>query len=303
MRTEKPDTPACLILHMEETIHSVSDVLLRSGARINMSSPPDTRLDRETPIGCFALHQSLELQEVSGSSIIDRKGLKMDDDATISLLGGKERVKASQKCFSSMPKAVNGRSGASLNVQTDLSSIVDSTESGGSDSNSCAICWSEFGVISNRKQFCQVSTRYLCNDCSTKRLVDEGKDVRVSDGQFLLAKAQEAKAINNLKTNPKAAAGAGAGRGGTAPNPETKNRISLGLFNKASNSGKDAKSEQPTSEKVTSAVSALGQARDAVLQRGSKLEGLADKTDALSQASLDFANMAKELNRQQNSWW
>jgi hypothetical protein len=43
--------------------------------------------------------------------------------------------------------------------------------------------------------------------------------------------------------------------------------------------------------------------KNAVLERGDKLERLGEKTQALEQASIDFASLAKELNRSQNSWW
>jgi hypothetical protein len=39
------------------------------------------------------------------------------------------------------------------------------------------------------------------------------------------------------------------------------------------------------------------------MERGSKLTTLAEKTQSFEAASLDFANMAKELNQRQNSWW
>jgi DNA-directed RNA polymerase subunit RPC12/RpoP len=280
-----------------EVIQSAADILIRNGARTNLSPPPETRLDRETPPGCFSLSESLELIKYEDAPIIDRKGLKMNDDVVISLLGGKDRVRASQTCFAVMPKITNIVDGA-LNVQMDLSSVADSNEPGGSDSNSCAICWSEFGVISNRKQFCQVSTRYVCNECSTKRLVERGKDIRVSDGQYLVAKAQAAKSDVGNKSQVLAVGKP------KEPNGESKNRLSLGLFNKSSSSANDsAKDEHSTKEKITSAVSSLNETRNAVLERGDKLNRLADKTEALSNASLDFANMAKELNKQQNSWW
>lgn len=282
-----------------EMILSASDVLLRSGARMNLPLPPITRLDRETPPGCISLCEALELCKDVDLPIIDRKGLKLDEESITSLFGGKERVKASLTSFSVIPKPTNSTLPRALNVQLDLSSVADSTDPGGSDSNSCAICWSEFGVISNRKQFCHVSTRYVCNDCSSKRLVESGRDVRVSDGQFLLAKSQESKRVLNKGSSIQAQPAVKK----VEPNREFKNRLSLGLFNKSSSSDNDANAEQSTKDKITSTVSSLHQTRNAVLERGNKLEGLADKTEALSQASLDFANMAKELNQQQSSWW
>jgi hypothetical protein len=50
----------------------------------------------------------------------------------------------------------------------------------------------------------------------------------------------------------------------------------------------------------SSSISNMG---NAVMERGSKLTTLAEKTQSFEAASLDFANMAKELNQRQNSWW
>ena len=279
-------------------IRSTADVLIRNGARTNLPPPPKSRLGREPPPGCLSHKESLDVHKKQGQPKMNRVGLKMDDDNVLSLLGGKQRIKASQACFAAMAKAHNSIQHDALNVQLDLSSVSDSPEPGGNDSNSCAICWAEFGVISNRKQFCQVSTRYVCNDCSSKRLVEGGKDVRLSDGQFLMAKAKEIKRTLRSETNLQPAAV----RKGAGQNRESKNRLSLGLFgNKSAND--DRGREQSKKEGISSTISSLSQTRDAVLERGSKLEGLADKSEALNNASLDFANMAKELNRQQNSWW
>jgi len=87
----------------------------------------------------------------------------------------------------------------------------------------------------------------------------------------------------------------------------TQSRKSLGLKSTiGSVSSIDTEVEQTKlsrKEKITNAISGLSQTRNAVLERGDKLESLADKTEALNEASLDFAKMAKELNRNQNSWW
>ena len=281
-------------------IQLTSDVLFKNGARIKLPDPPTTRLDRETPPGCFSLKESLEYLTLVDSPAISRQ--VTTDDVT-SLFGGKEQIKASQTCFTATSQITLDNN---VNIQMDLSSVPDSNEPGGSDANSCAICWSEFGVISNRKQFCQVSTRNICGDCSrlvegASRPFDFKASLRVSDGQFLLAKALAAKKKNISSNRITQQASVGKTHD---HNQEYKNRVSLGLFNKLSSlGGAGENSDQSTNEKISSAVSNVNQARDAILERGSKLEGLAEKTEALSNTSLEFANLAKELNRQQNSWW
>ena len=82
----------------------------------------------------------------------------------------------------------------------------------------------------------------------------------------------------------------------------TQARESLGLNSKGGTESN--KSEPPSAQdRISSALSGLGQMKDKVLERGDKLESLQDKSEALEKASLDFANMAKELNRSQNSWF
>ena len=46
-------------------------------------------------------------------------------------------------------------------------------------------------------------------------------------------------------------------------------------------------------------ANAASQTRDAFLERGEKLNTLSDKTDAVREASIGFADMARELNEQQ----
>lgn len=56
---------------------------------------------------------------------------------------------------------------------------------------------------------------------------------------------------------------------------------------------------------VASTANVLSEARQNLEERGEKLSQLADKTDKLAAASSDFAEMAKQLKKQQqrSSWW
>lgn len=59
---------------------------------------------------------------------------------------------------------------------------------GGLDQKSSYVCWNKFGRVT-RRQACQVSRRYVCEECV--RLVTEGKrSYIVSTGQYLLALEQ-----------------------------------------------------------------------------------------------------------------
>ena len=277
------------VRHIMEVIQSSAEVLMMNGARLNVPPPTPTRLDRETPPVCYSLKDAINGRSLSSLPPVDRNGLKLidGDHVVLTLLGGADRVKSYQKSYASMANTVE--STGALKIQKGLSSALDSDAPGGSDACSCAICWSEFGMISNRKQFCKVTCRYVCNDCSTKRLVDNGSEYRISDGQFLLGKVEAGKATTNTRAKKEEASRSRRLR-------EAQARSSI-IKSKSSGKLKDP------AENVAATISSLGQTRDAVVERGDKLQSLADKSEALNNASLDFAQMAKQLNQQQSSFW
>jgi len=284
-----------ILKNIMRVIRESAELLVKNGARLKVQPPPPTRLDRTTPTGCYSLEEALKGQKPSSMPIGYREGLKLDgNDEVLALLGGASRVSTCQNAFAVMGQTVKVT--GTLTVGT---SPLNSDAPGGSDSYSCAICWSEFGIISNRKHLCRVSLRYVCNDCSTRRLV-KNTEHRISDGQFLLARAEGKKMNEKLQTGREE-------RMLKQRQSVTQSRKSLGLKSTiGSASSIDTEVEQTKlsrKEKITNAISGLSQTRNAVLERGDKLESLADKTEALNDASLDFATMAKELNRNQNSWW
>ena len=280
-----------ILRNIMKVIQACAEVLLKNGARINVPPPPSTRLDRPTPTGCYSLKEAIDDPNTSSISMSSRDGLTLDgkNNQIINLLGGVDRVNAAQKAFVAKAKSVNKSS--TLKIE---STSNDSDAPGGSDSNSCAICWSEFGVISNRKHLCRVTRRYVCNDCSTKRLVVNGSEQRVSDGQYLLSISEAGKTATKQQAKQKE-------QMQKHRQSVTQARESLGLNSKGDS--ETNKSEPSTQDRISSALSGLGQMKDKVLERGDKLQSLQDKSEALEKASLDFANMAKELNRSQNSWF
>jgi len=278
-----------------EVIQACAGVLMKNGARTNVPSPTQTRLIRETPPVCYSLNDAIDARSMSSLPTIDRNELNFDD-GVLSLLGGIDRVNSHQNYFTEiMAKSIS--SIGTIKIQKGLSSALDSDSPGGSDSCSCALCWSEFGVISNRKQFCQVSCRYVCNDCSKKRLKDNGSEYRISDGQFNLCRALTAKDIASSRSKQQEASRYRRFR-------EAQARSSLFKSNSFKLSEKQTDTvKQTDSSLASSMLSNLGQTRNAVLERGDKLNSLADKSEALNNASMDFAAMAKELNKQQSSFF
>ncbi len=281
-------------------IPSIAQILLMNGARINIAPPPPSRLDRMIPKGCYSLKEALEYKHESSSiQLCDRDELRLDGNVEfITLLGGADNIKSFLKSFATTSKCV--KLGQEWDVKVESTSI-DSDAPGGSDSNSCAICWVEFGLISNRKHLCRVSRRYVCNDCSTKRVLVNGSESRISDGIFLYLLTMTQKADNKSQENRDA-------QMERQRLNVTQARRALGLKS-ATEAVSDTKTIETykanltAKERISSAISGLGHMKNAVLERGDKLERLGEKTQALEQASIDFASMANELNRSQNSWW
>ncbi len=282
-------------------IQSITEVLLMNGARINVAPPPPTRLDRMIPTGCYSLKEALESQlEASSFHLGDREGLILDgNDEIITLLGGVSRIKSSLKSFATMSKCVKLSLGCDAKVE---STSIDSNAPGGSNVDSCAICWVEFGVISNRKHLCRVSRRYVCNDCSTKRVLVNGSENRISDGVYLFFMAEAQKACRKSQENREE-------QMQRQRLNVSQARQSLGLRSSCEGSASDTETVETVNgsfsakDVFSNAISGIGHMKNAILERGDKLERLGEKTQALEQASLDFANMAKELNRSHGSWW
>ena len=196
-------------------------------------------------------------------------------------------------------------------LQDEKASIEDSATAGGSDCVSCAVCWSAFGSLMNRKHKCRVTRKYVCDACSTKRLVQGTVEYRLSDGQFNLARVdasrEKSERAASKKEKERSIALAtekarAAARLDRLDAEEQSNRESLfgGMLEAATNyvMGEDQNATQATSQQVSGLTASLDETRDALNQRGERLGTLNDKSAKLVDASADFANMAKELRKQ-----
>lgn len=276
-----------LLKNVNNTIQAGAELLMMNGARVNMPSPPSHRLHRQTPLCCNSL--AMALDDPTAASC--QECFPLDKNEIVALIGGSSRVNSSLKAFTN--------NSVKIFCAFEIGSIsFDSNAPGGSDSTSCAICWSEFGVVSNRKHLCRASRKFVCHECSTKRVIVNGSEHRISDGQYLLAMSDAKKLEKKTKVDQEK-------RVNNHCQSATQARNSLGLASKARGSiNSKVETAEPTfKDKFANAFSGLGQAKDAVLERGAKLESLSEKTESLEQASIDFANLAKELNRSQNNWW
>jgi len=173
-----------------------------------------------------------------------------------------------------------------------------------------------------RKHRCRISRRFICDECSTRRIFDNDEEHRVSDGQFLLAKAEELKKTSRMlgaakvqeqginqvtqEVKEKQSSGGVAARLERLEAEENAGRDSLfggimATVTKALGESESSKDNSQTeSDSLAGLSNQLNQTRDVLNERGEKLSTLSDKSDKLVTASQDFAAMAKELNRKSN---
>jgi hypothetical protein len=328
-------------------VYEAAELLVRSGARLSIDSPPSHR-PRRLPGGKESqLHGGGggggSSNHYHGSSTSSRRGanvkLKLDSKEALAALGGEKRLNAAHKEWIDL-KPVEACESAFTLLLHDGDEPLESTDApGGSNEKSCAICWKEFGTLTHRKHRCRLTRRYLCDACSGKRLLvvqqaspaaavqqQQQQHCRVSDGQFMMARIDAAK-----ERSERAAAQARADEERERVAQEARaqarqqrmeaeaqsNRDSLlgGLMGHAANLvfGNDddgmpgsaasaassstalpsATAQQRQQQNVRGLASSLSETRNAMLERGQKLQDLGDKSAKLVDASSDFARMAK----------
>ena len=164
----------------------------------------------------------------------------------------------------------------------------------------------------------------VCEDCSSKLVMQAGDARRVSDGQFNLsfndAKNREThekeSRLEQIERRKNRIAQAQAARMKTSRRPlvmekeeklhEAKNELFANVGKAVQNFFMEevpAESHQNSQDQAQlhGMTSTLNQTRDSLNERGEKLSSLAEKTGALRDASKDFAKMAKELKESQQS--
>ena len=280
-------------------LSNVTLTLVANGARMSLDPPP---LKRSRKVG----HPN------EGTRRLDVLNCKMDADKRIVLLlRGEKRISEARKKWDTK-KVVE----VSSNVQfiEEKVTMDDSVLPGGNDSSSCAICWSVFGFI-NRKHRCRITGRFVCDDCSHKRVSQNGIQHRVSDGQFLYLGAP--MPLREESTLP--CASISCREGGPpkkSPNSDLTDRLNRleldaqsnreslfgGFLDKAANymlGDEIVGGERPSSStSISGLTSTLDRTRDSLNERGEKLNALSEKSSQLVDTSADFAKMASELRKQ-----
>jgi uncharacterized protein YlaI len=160
-------------------------MLVSKEGRIASDAPSATRIRRKESTSSLG-NESASDGASESKNLSQTKGLTLTARELSVLLGGEEHLEKARESWVAL-KNVDATDLVSISADT-KSALSDSGDPGGSDDKSCAICWKAFGTIRNQKHRCRVLRRYVCDDCSTKRLIDKAGEHRVSDGQFLLAK-------------------------------------------------------------------------------------------------------------------
>jgi hypothetical protein len=307
---------------IEDLIAAVAEVLIRNGARINLEAPPKVRPQRSIP-SSFNLTSLVSTENQIPK--LERSVLKFDKNKDLlESFGADEDIKDHIITWIE-DRAVNSTDRIEIREKDDLSSVPDSKEPGGSDANSCAICWKAFkkGLIgsgSKKKSICILSKRVLCEDCCSKSLDKNGTTYKISDGQFNLARkditrqADEELEAENERLRQQRLKVEMAKR---AAEREKQDDLFGGAFDSVkgfiNNNVKDIKDltdnikikvdgdELDADEEYVGLGTTLAGTRDAFNERGERLNVLRDKSAALKDGGQEYLRLAKELRMQQES--
>eukprot|EP00547_Thalassionema_nitzschioides_P003753 CAMPEP_0194217178 /NCGR_PEP_ID=MMETSP0156-20130528/20536_1 /TAXON_ID=33649 /ORGANISM="Thalassionema nitzschioides, Strain L26-B" /LENGTH=926 /DNA_ID=CAMNT_0038946149 /DNA_START=189 /DNA_END=2969 /DNA_ORIENTATION=- len=294
--------PNSIFLSVASAFAGAADVLVQCGARLNMDPPRKERFTKAIP-------SSVSENDLDGSEKIFPEvdlNFKIENNKDLlDLLGGKERLDACRKVWLD-EKVVHKNTKLVVNSDSNIKDGLN--EPGGSSEKSCAICWRNFGTLMNRKHKCRVSMKYVCDECSMRRIEDCGQEYRISDGQFLLAKAdlkqfEEEKLREEKEIIEHRRVQAEELRLRRREQEQEQKSLRDGLFGdfiEKATSILKGETEDERHDDLGSLQATLGQTRDALNERGDRLSSLGEKTERLMNASEDFAKMAKELEKSQS---
>lgn len=306
LNSERETVGEAVFKNSTEVLVSVMKFLVKNGGRITLEAPPTARTGQDREANNISGSDDDASGHQDTNSSVGRVDLKISSNKELMKFLDENGISDLGKMWKTAKPAPASTKSIFF---TDKLAIENSKAPGGSNEKSCAICWKAFGMLV-RKHRCRLSRRFVCDECSSQRVVGNGEEHRVSDGQYLLAKAEADRKLNAAKedTHPvpqKSNAGTVA-RLDRLEAEEKAQRDTLfgGIVSSVTNalagSSEDQPKEPSQADSVAGLSSQLNQTRDALNERGVKLNTLADKSDKLVSASEDFASMAKELNRKTN---
>lgn len=313
MEVYKSDIDGDTLSENMKLLSDTAELLIRNGARLSLDPPPSERSREKVSI------EATENAEAATPRRIEILTKKIESDkALMLLLGGDKVISTARKEWCALKKVATT---VTMNLADDNSVFENSPSAGGSDTVSCAICWSVFGSLMNRRHKCRVTSRYVCDDCSAKRLVQVCSEYRLSDGQFNLARVDAVNEQQGRKVNVSTKVeGVMNSTPDTAPKGSEESRLAVrlerleaeqqsnrdslfgGVLEAATNFVMGSDDPSITSPAASSSMggltASLDQTRDAFNQRGERLATLNDKSAKMVDASADFAKMANELRKQ-----
>lgn len=305
-----------------KAINDTAELLVSNGARVKMDLPTISRNGRKLDNEGVHPSQSSVFQRP-----IDPSDLSVDKNKSILVaFGGVDKMK---KIKSKWEEEKSTPSQGQDLLTGKGHEVPDCNLPGGNDQHSCAICWKKFGKVKNKRHFCRGSRRLICDACCTKTVEVDGEKLKVSDGQFNLARslteseqekirmeeekrreernkrikeaeARRARFADEIQTK---AENEGAqkyklfkgGKGGSIASSIGRSVRDLFMEEVEVESEDPQDRAQAAQARANGVVEGLNQTRNAFIERGEKLENMAEKSAALNNAAEDFANMAKQL--------
>jgi len=165
----------------------------------------------------------------------------------------------------------------------------------------CLLCAFSYTFF-KRQHHCTVCNASCCDSCSKRPGATGGKTARCCDACYNRATKGNKHANARLSASNsmrESATSAGSGSGSGSGSGKSANTSS----NKAALVAGSSTSNPASPTKVDSTANVLAQTKDALQQRGEKLEQVQEKSQELHDAASGFADMARQLNKAQQSRW
>lgn len=172
----------------------------------------------------------------------------------------------------------------------------------------CVLCSAGFSLF-KRQHHCRLCSAICCDDCSKRRAIIDGTQVRVCDGCFNVAlhrvDLRQKSSPVSVQSRPSSPFAQNTVRPRSKTSPHTADQY-------AANRSELFKGHTPSSAPMTQkdgiagTTATMNEVADRLRERGQKLEKLGDKSADMANAAGDFAKLAKQLNEQQrkyNGFW